>query len=60
MLEYYLCRFEYGYEGQFYQVSDHGTVIGYVDLNNNPLSLEGSYGYNIINNEPVIPSWLAI
>lgn len=57
-MEYYLCEFEYGYKGQFYQVVDNGNLIGYVDLNNNQLILEGSYGYNIINTEPVIPSWV--
>ena len=57
-MEYYLCEFEYGYEGQFYQVVDNGNLIGYVDLNNNQLILEGSYGYNVINTEPVIPSWV--
>jgi len=57
-MEYYLCEFEYGYEGQFYQVVDNGNVIDYVDLNNNQLIPEGSYGYNIINTETVIPSWV--
>ena len=37
-MEYYLCEFEYGYEGQFYQVVDNGNVIDYVDLNNNQLT----------------------
>jgi hypothetical protein len=57
-MEYYLCEFEYGYTGQFYQVVDNGYVIGYVDLEGNQLILDGSYGYNLIASEPIIPSWL--
>ena len=40
-MEYYLCEFEYGYEGQFYQVVVDGNVVDYVDLNNNHIDLEG-------------------
>jgi len=58
MDEYYLCEFEYGYEGQFYQVINNGNLIGYVDLNNNPFILEGEYGCRIVISEPIIPSWL--
>lgn len=58
MVQYYLCEFEYGYEGQFYQVIENNTLVGYVDLNNNPIILEGDYGCRIINLNPVIPSWL--
>lgn len=57
-MEYYLCEFEYGYSGQFYQVVYNGNVVNYVDLNNNELILEGSYGYNVINPEPITPSWI--
>jgi len=57
MLVYYLCEFNYGYIGQFYQVLENGNVVDYVDLNNNKLTLEGSYGYFIVNTEPAIPSW---
>jgi hypothetical protein len=57
-MEYYLCEFEYNYIGMFYQVVVSGNVIDYVDLEGNQLILEGSYGYKIINNEPIIPSWL--
>ena len=58
MIEYYLCEFDYGYQGQFYQVIDNGNLVGYVDLNNQPLILEGEYGYKVILNEPVVPSWI--
>ena len=54
---YYLCEFEYGYEGQFYQVSENGNVIKYVDLTGNEIFLTGFYGYKLIINEPVIPSF---
>lgn len=54
---YYLCEFDYGYEGQFYQVSENGIVIKYNDLSGNELFLEGSYGYHLVNNEPVTPSF---
>ena len=57
MLEYYLCEFNYGYSGQFYQVVSDGNVVDYVDLDNNKLTLEGAYGYFIVNTEPVTPSW---
>lgn len=57
-MEYYLCEFEYGYEGQFYQVVVDGNVVDYVDLNNNHIDLEGSYGYKIIGQEPVVPKWI--
>ena len=58
MIEYYLCEFDYGYQGQFYQVIDNGNLVGYVDLNNQPLILEGEYGYKVILSEPVVPSWI--
>jgi hypothetical protein len=57
-MEYFLCEFEYNYVGKFYQVVDNGNVIDYVDLEGNQLILEGSYGYNVINIEPVIPYWV--
>lgn len=56
-MTYYLCEFEYGYEGQFYQLSEDGNVIKYVDLNGLELFLEGSYGYKLVTNEPVTPSF---
>lgn len=57
-MEYYLCEFEYGYVGKFYQLVDNGYVIGFVDMEGNQLILEGSYGYRLINSEPITPSWL--
>ena len=58
MIEYYLCEFEYGYEGQFYQVVENGNLIGYVDMNNQQIILEGEYGCHMIGNEPVTPIWV--
>lgn len=57
-MEYYLCEFNYGYTGQFYQVVDNGNVVGYVDLDNNELILEGSYGYDLVGKEPITPYWV--
>jgi len=57
-MDYYLCQFEYGYEGQFYQVSENGNVINYVDLTGNEITLTGNYGYYIVINEPTTPSFL--
>jgi hypothetical protein len=57
MEEYYLCEFEYGYEGQFYQVVSNGQVVLYTDLNGNALTLEGAYGCRIINSNPERPVW---
>ena len=57
MNEYYLCEFEYGYEGQFYQEVSNGQVIRYTDLDGNDLTLEGSYGCSIINSNPDRPVW---
>ena len=59
MYRYTLCRFEYGYEGTFYQES--GTngegLIRFVDLNGNTLNLKGEYGYNVIDDNPSRPEW---
>lgn len=55
---YYLCEFEYGYSGQFYQVSENGYVVNYVDLSGNTIILEGSYGYFLVYSEPVIPPFI--
>lgn len=57
-MEYFLCEFEYNYIGRFYQVVVDGNVVDYVDLDNNQLILEGSYGYRIIGDEPITPYWL--
>ena len=57
MNEYYLCEFEYGYEGQLYQEISNGSVIRLTDLDGNTLTLEGSYGYRVINSTPERPVW---
>lgn len=56
-MEYYLCEFEYGYEGQMYQEVLNGQVTRYTDLDGNTITLEGEYGYSIIDVNPQIPSW---
>jgi hypothetical protein len=58
MSEIYLCEFEYGYEGQFYQEVLNGQVVRYADLDGNTLTLEGAYGCRIINPNPDRPSWV--
>ena len=57
MYEYYLCEFEYGYEGQMYQEVSNGQVSRYTDLDGNTITLEGAYGYNIVDVNPHTPSW---
>jgi|Laugresbdmm110sd_1035091.scaffolds.fasta_scaffold451554_2 hypothetical protein len=57
MFEYILCEFEYGYEGQLYQEISNGSVIRLTDLDGNTLTLEGSYGYRVINPTPERPVW---
>jgi hypothetical protein len=57
MFEYILCEFEYGYEGQLYQEISNGSVIRLTDLDGNTLTLEGSYGYRVINSTPERPVW---
>jgi hypothetical protein len=58
MLVYYLCEFEYGYTGQFYQEVQDGYVIRLLDLTGNVLNTEGSYGYYLLDKEPVTPTWV--
>lgn len=57
MNEYYLCEFEYGYEGLFYQEISNGQVVRYTDLDGNDLTLEGDYGCRIINLNTERPIW---
>jgi hypothetical protein len=57
MFEYILCEFNYGYEGQLYQEISNGSVVRNTDLDGNTLTLEGSYGYSVINEFPERPIW---
>ena len=57
MNEYYLCEFEYGYSGLFYQEVLNGTVIRYADLDGNTLEPEGAYGSYVVDANPPRPSW---
>ena len=59
-MEYYLCEFEYGYNGQFYQVLENNVLIKYIDLDCNDMILEGEYGYRIINTNPPTPPCLNV
>lgn len=54
---YYLCQFDYGYEGQFYQRSDINGSTVFFDLNGNVLELLAPYGYRIIDDVSVLPAW---
>ena len=57
MYEYYLCEFEYGYEGQFYQELSNNQLVRYTDLDGNTITLVGEYGCRIINVNPNRPVW---
>jgi hypothetical protein len=50
---YYLCEFEYGASGQFFQEVENGVVLRLVNLDGSDIVIEGDYGYNIINTEPI-------
>ena len=54
---YTLCEFEYGYTGTFYQQSGSEGLIGFFDMDGNPLILNPPYGYHVIDNNPPLPSW---
>ena len=49
---YYLCKFDYGGEGQFYQEIENGIPLRFLNLDGSELILEGSYGYYVIDPEP--------
>jgi hypothetical protein len=51
---YYLCEFNYGGSGQFYQEIQNGNVLRLIDFNGIELVTEGEYGYIITNTEPLI------
>ena len=57
MLEYILCQFQYGYDGQLYQEISNGTVIRLTDLDGNTLVFDDEYGYFVINSNPPRPIW---
>lgn len=56
---YTLCKFEYGYEGTFFQVSglNGQGLIRFADMDGNTLDLIPPYGYVVINDNPDLPSW---
>ncbi len=56
-MEYILCEFEYGYDGKLYQEIKNGNLVRYTDLDGNTLTLEGAYGYHIIDINPERPIW---
>ena len=52
-MNYSLCQFEYGSEGQFYQESNEGGLVRFIDLNCNTLELIPPYGYFVVeDNQP--------
>lgn len=51
---YYLCEFEYGSTGQFYQEVENGNVLRLVNLDNSDVIIEEPYGYFIVNSEPIL------
>lgn len=65
MYRYILCRFEYGYSGNFYQeVDENGNLVRMTDENGTtlviPLYDEPNcipYGASVINDNPERPSW---
>ena len=57
MLDYILCQFQYGYEGQLYQEISNGTVIRLTDLDGNSLEFTEEYGYYVIDSNPPKPIW---
>ena len=40
-----------------YQEVSNGQVSRYTDLDGNTITLEGSYGYSVIDINPEKPSW---
>lgn len=50
--QYYLCEWNYGYTGQFYQEVENGIVVRFVDLNGAELPVAENFGYDVINKEP--------
>ena len=49
---YYLCEFDYGGSGQFYQEVQNGNVLRLVNLDGTDINIEGSFGYDVIDIEP--------
>ena len=55
---YYLCQFEYGYDGTFYQSTSQDGLSSFWDMDGNPLTLEAPYGYIIIDDNPPRQPWM--
>lgn len=51
---YYLCEFEYGNTGQFYQEVENGSVSRLINLDGSDLIIEEPYGYFLVSSEPII------
>ena len=60
MKQYYLCQFEYGYEGFLYQEVLNGFLLRHTDVDGNNLTLKAPYGYKIINDNPPVLPWMDI
>ena len=55
---YFLCEFEYGYQGTFYQQSNVDGSVRFFDMNGVELFLEAPYGYRIIDENPPKQPWM--
>lgn len=53
-----LCQFQYGYDGNFYQIIEDG-IVRFVNLDGSPLELIPPYGYDVIEDDAIItpPTW---
>jgi hypothetical protein len=49
---YYLCEFDYGGTGQFYQEIENGIVLRLINLDGTDLVTEDPYGYYVTDTEP--------
>jgi hypothetical protein len=52
-----LMAFEYGGEGEFFQVVEDGVALGFVTLTGEPLTLPLSCGYMVVDASPALPAW---
>lgn len=67
-MEYILCKFDFGYEGFFYQEIQDGIVIRLTDLDGNTLNLPSSpedpnyisYGSSVVDPNPPLPPWAEV
>lgn len=51
---YYLCEFEYGGTGQFYQEIENGIVLRLVNLDGTDVNTSEAYGYYVTDTDPLL------